>query len=118
MNRSGVTSEIRSFNSTVWIGLRIDYLNYSKASCKSRRDRKLVLRNWQQIKRLVFNSATLSRVLSEMELDRISESLQDLSFSNVLVVGSGKRLKGSELVLLRPLNKSTRIIFADRNRFA
>ena len=66
----------------------------------------------------MFNSATLSRVLSEMELDRISESLQDLSFSNVLVVGSGKRLKGSESILLRPLNKSTRIIFADQNRFA
>lgn len=67
----------------------------------------------------MFNSATLSRVLSEMELVRISKNFQGHSFLNVLVAGSGRRLRGSESIVLRTLNESTRrIVFVDKNGFA
>ena len=72
---------------------------------------------WEAIRRLAFNKATLSRVLSERELTHLQKTIVcGQSVSSVLVAGAGRYSRGSESVFLEALESSAKAFFVDVNR--
>lgn len=58
---------------------------------------------WRQWRRLLLGRASLSRVLSDIELERLREDLlEDRPPGRVLVAGAGRHARGSETALIRP----------------
>lgn len=74
------------------------------------------MKNWAQYRRLLLNRATLTRVLSEIELERIRETLpRSLAGADILVAGGGIASHGSETVMINGLNGQGNHVFADLN---
>ena len=74
------------------------------------------MKNWRHYRRLIFNKATLSRVLSEIELEHIRDSLFcNSSISSVLLAGAGKGSQGSEYVFLDAFDSKVTSVFVDIN---
>ena len=63
--------------------------------------------DWRYYRRLISGGATLSRLLSELELERIRDAFLEGPFSSVLIAGGAKNLPGSERVLLEGLAGET-----------
>jgi len=66
----------------------------------------------------MLNKASLSRVLTEIELERVYKILlTSIQVPNVLVAGGGLKSRGSEYVLLDLIHNKKSCFFADINRF-
>ena len=76
------------------------------------------MKNWGYFKRLILNRASLSRILTEIELERVYKTLlTSIQISNVLVAGGGLKSRGSEYALLDLIDKKKSCLFADINRY-
>ena len=76
------------------------------------------MKKWGYFKRLMLNKASLSRVLTEIELEHVYKTLfPSIQASKVLVAGGGLKSRGSEHVLLDLIDNKKSCLFADINRF-
>lgn len=68
---------------------------------------------WKQYRRLLWPTATLSRVLSEMEMERLTGRWRGSVEGPACVAGGGRKSRGSEAVFLRVLREGGGVVFAD-----